>query len=147
MPKSKGDYSKLFLARVFLYALHHKKTENIFCRIKFLRFTQGSEKLQKHIISQKMKIIVLGRLIAQMKRFDALVTTQKTPALCEVPFLKKSRKTAKKWLFLKNGIFFAIFLYFFQNETSQRVGGFCVVISASFKLSNTLVRWFSFFGW
>ena len=112
MPKSKGDYSKLFLARVFLYALHHKKTENIFCRIKFLRFTQGSEKLQKHIISQKMKIIVLGRLIAQMKRFDALVTTQKTPALYKVPFWKKSRKIAQNNNFSKMTNFVRFFLIF-----------------------------------
>ena len=37
-----------------------------------------------------MKIIVWGCLIAQMKRYDALITTQKTPALCKVPFWKKS---------------------------------------------------------
>jgi hypothetical protein len=42
-----------------------------------------------------MKIMLAGCLIAQMKRFDALITMQKTSALCEVPFLKKSRKTTK----------------------------------------------------
>ena len=58
---------------------------------------RGSENFQKPIISQKMKIIVWGYLIAQIKRFDALITTQKTPALCKVPFKKKkSRKSAKK---------------------------------------------------
>ena len=47
-----------------------------------------------------MKIIVWGCLIAQMKRFDALITTQKTPALCEVPFLKKIKKNCIKTLHL-----------------------------------------------
>ena len=68
---------------------------------------QGSESLKKPIISQKMKIIVWGFLISQMKRFDALITTQKTPAFCKVPFLRKLRKTAKNWSFLKNGHFWA----------------------------------------
>ena len=91
------DYSKLLLARVVLYALYCKKTENNFLMIKKFTFYpcyQGFEKLQKRIISQKLKIIVLGCLIAQMKRFDALIKTQKTPALCKVPFWKKSRKIA-----------------------------------------------------
>ena len=35
-------------------------------------------------------------LIAQKKRPDALNTTQKTPALCNVPFFNKARKTSKK---------------------------------------------------
>ena len=35
--------------------------------------------------------------IAQKKGFDALNATQKTSALCELPFLKKSRKTDAKW--------------------------------------------------
>ena len=48
---------------------------------------RGSENFQKPIKSQKLKILVWGCLIAQMKRFDALITTQKTPALREVPFL------------------------------------------------------------
>ena len=43
-------------------------------------------------------------LVAQKKGFDAMNTTQKITALCTVPFLKKSRKTAQngqkwsKWL-------------------------------------------------
>ena len=40
----------------------------------------------KPIITQKMKIIVRGCLMAQMKRFDVLITRQKNPALCEVSF-------------------------------------------------------------
>ena len=38
-------------------------------------------------------------LIAQKKRPGALNTTQKTPALCNVLFLNKSKKTFKKWHF------------------------------------------------
>jgi hypothetical protein len=34
-------------------------------------------------------------LIAQKKGFDALNATQKTSALCKVPFMKKSRKTGQ----------------------------------------------------
>ena len=44
-------------------------------------------------------------LIAQKKRPDALNTTQKTPALCNVPFLNKSRKTAKNAIFFKKAFF------------------------------------------
>ena len=53
----------------------------------------------------KMTIIVGGCLIAQMKRFDALITTQKTPALCEVPFWKKSKKIIQNDTLKKNTIF------------------------------------------
>ena len=48
---------------------------------------QVSEKLQEAIITQKLKVIVRGCLIAQMKRFDAPIKMQKKPALCKVPFL------------------------------------------------------------
>jgi hypothetical protein len=44
-------------------------------------------------------------LIAQKKRPDALNTTQKTQAICNVPFLNKSRKTAQNSHFFKNAIF------------------------------------------
>ena len=74
-------------------------------------------------------------MIAQMKGFDALNATQKTSALCEVPFLKKSRKTDSKWLkmgkMVKNGHFEPVFLDFFRNGTSQRAEVFCVAFSAS----------------
>ena len=39
-----------------------------------------------------MKIILDGYLIAYMKRFDALIKTQKTSALWDVPFLKKKNE-------------------------------------------------------
>ena len=71
-----------------------------------------------------MKIIVQGCSIAQMKRFDALITTQKTPALCEVPFLKKSRKTTKKWSFLKNCHFGQFFLIFSKMGLRRELGYF-----------------------
>ena len=55
---------------------------------------EGCEK--KTTITQKMKIIVLWCLIAQMKRFDALITTQNKPSSLQstIPE-KKSRKSAK----------------------------------------------------
>ena len=54
-----------------------------------------------------------------MKRFDALITKQKTATLCKVPFPKKSRKIVKMGIFEKI-VFFAVFPDFFKNETSQR---------------------------
>jgi hypothetical protein len=34
-----------------------------------------------------------SKLIAQKKGYDALNTTQKTPGLCKVQYMKKSRNT------------------------------------------------------
>ena len=52
-------------------------------------------------------------LIAQKKRPDALNAMQKNPAFYKVQFLKKSRKTSKKYNFLavlfKNGYFMKFF--------------------------------------
>ena len=93
-----------------------------------------------------MKIIVWGCLIAQMKRFDALITTQKTPALCEVPFLKKSRKTAKKWSFLKNGHFGRFFLIFSEMGLCRELRFFAlhsVHQNPSFELSKSTFQQFS----
>ena len=73
-----GDYSKVLLARVVLYALCQKKTENNFLKTTFLRLTPATRVLkieEKTIISQKIKIVILGCLIAQMKHFYALITT------------------------------------------------------------------------
>ena len=78
-----------------------------------------------------MKIIVLGYLVAQMKRLDALDTMQKTPTLKTVPLLKKSGKIHQKKSFKKKLYFMGLFLDFFSNNTLQRVEVFCVVISAS----------------
>ena len=71
-------------------------------------------------------------LIAQKKRPDALNTTQKTPAICNVPFLNKSRKTAKNAnFFLQKCNFWEVVLALLRNSTLQRAGDFCVVFSAS----------------
>ena len=83
------------------------------CKTEFLPRYQGSEKMPPPIIWQKIKIILEGRLIAQMKHFDSLITPQKTSALCKVPFLKKSRETFKKLHFCKNCIFLRFLLIFF----------------------------------
>ena len=71
---------------------------------------------------QKMNVIVRGCLIDQMKRFDALITTPKTPSLCKVPFLKKSRKTEKNVNFWKI-VILSDFSWFKKNGTRQRAGG------------------------
>ena len=58
-------------------------------------------------------------LISQIKRFGTLNATQKTAALYKAPFLKKSMKTDKNWLFLtKNAILtiFRQFFWFFQKR-------------------------------
>ena len=67
-------------------------------------------------------------MIAEMKRFDALITTQKAPALCEVPFLKKSEKSNQKYIFFKNYIFLKVFVDF-RNGTLQRAQVFCVALT------------------
>ena len=59
-----------------------------------------------------MKIIVRGCLIAQMKRQGTLIATQKPSFLCDVPLLKKLRKTSKNCNFFKNYHFWGIFLNF-----------------------------------
>ena len=79
---------------------------------------------------QKMKIILEGRLIASMKRFDALITTQKTLALCKDPFLMKKIYTKKIGIKKKMVFFVWLLLIFFINGTLQRVEVFCVAISS-----------------
>ena len=63
--------------------------------------------------------------------FDALITMQKSSALCKVPFLKKSGKSAKKITIFSKMQFIGGFLDFFRNGTMQREEVFCVVISTS----------------
>ena len=53
--------------------------------------------------------------IAQIKRFGTLNETQKTTALYKVPFLKKSRNTARNWLFKKTNAFLPIFIFIQQG--------------------------------
>ena len=77
------------------------------------------------------KIIKKLFLITQKKRPDALNATQKTPALYNVPFLNKSRKTATNAHFFNNANLLRFFLDLLVNGTLQRAGVFCVVFSAS----------------
>ena len=73
-----------------------------------------------------MKIIEWGFLIAQMKRFDALITIQKTPALCKVPFWKKSRKIAQNDHFAKMTIFLRFFLILNEMGPRRELGFFAL---------------------
>ena len=59
---------------------------------------KGSEKLflKKPIKTPKIKIIIWGCLIAQMKRFDALITTQKKPSSLQGPIPEKIKKNSQK---------------------------------------------------
>ena len=74
----------------------------------------------------------------KMKRFDALIATQKTTALYKVSFLKIIRKKPKKNIFQKWYFFYVLFLFFFSNGTLQRGNVFfalkAVNQNASFKL-------------
>ena len=83
------------------------------------------------IMWQKMKIMLAGCLIAQMKRLDALITTQKKPQLsAKSYFWKNQEKTQKMGIFEKN-VIFGEFSRFFQKWDFAESWGFCVVISAS----------------
>ena len=66
------------------------------------------------LMAKNLKIFPNVVLIAQKKRFGTLNATQKIAALYKAPFLKKSRKTARNWLFLTKNAFLTIFRQFFQ---------------------------------
>ena len=74
-------------------------------------------------------------LIAQKKGFDALNATQKTLALCKVPFLKKKQEKLAKTVIFDHfdhfWPFWPVFLDFFINGTFQRADVFRVALSAS----------------
>ena len=84
-----------------------------------------------------------------MKRFDALITTQKTSALYKVPYLKKIRKTSKNLNFWKK-------LYIFLVSTDFSEMGLCRELrfftlqseyqNSSFKLSIDPLGSFSLFA-
>ena len=62
-------------------------------------------------------------LIAQKKRLGSLNATQKTIGLCQVLFLRKSRKTSKKFKLPIKCQFLdilVVFLDFLSNGTGQR---------------------------
>ena len=87
-----------------LDAFCHKNTENNFENF-FWTPLPVVWKFAKTHYKPKMKIIVGGCLIDEIKRFDGLFTMQKTPALYKFQIVKKSRKTDKIGIFLKNGHF------------------------------------------
>ena len=83
-------------------------------------------------------------LIAQIKSFRSLNATQQTAALYKAPFLKKSRKTDRNWLFLTKNAFLTIFRQFFlifSRTVLSRELRFFVLRSVSqnaqFELSKT----------
>ena len=100
------------------------------------------------------KVVWLLILIAQKKGFGALNATQKTSALCKVPFMKKSRKTVQNGQKLstwsKMTVFCQFFLFFFQKWYFVESWGFCALYSEhqnhSFELSkSTIQQLFRFF--
>ena len=93
-------YAVLYLPALHLSTLSQGSTYPSVC----LRVPSQSGSLGK--LSQKKNLLLFGHC---QNRFDALIATQKTSALCEVPFLKKSVKTAKKTTILsKMPIFLGI---------------------------------------
>ena len=95
-----------------------------FSKINFRPPLPGAEIFQKPIIRQKMKIILCGCLIAQMKRFDALITTQKKPQLSARSYFLKNQEKAQKMAFLKNGHFGLFFLIFSKTGLCRALGFF-----------------------
>ena len=75
-------------------------------------------------------LLIFFVLMAQKKGPDALSATQKTSALCKVPFLKKLSITAKNTHLKKTKTLLAVFLDFFRNGPLQRAEGFCNAFSA-----------------
>ena len=67
-----------------------------------------------------MKIIVCGCLIAQIKRFDALITMQ----LSAMSHSGKNQEKSTKITFFLSYQFLQIFLDLLRNGTSQRAGVF-----------------------
>jgi hypothetical protein len=75
-----------------------------------------------------------------MKRQDALIATQKTLTLSDVPLLNKSRKTPKSDHFPNQYHFLGFFLIFSVTVRRTELRFFAlqsVCSGASFKLSNT----------
>ena len=96
-----------------------------------------------------MKFIGMWCLIAQMKRQNTLIATQKTLTLSDVPLLKKSRKKTQKCYFLGKWSVLGVFLILSATVHCTELRFFAlqsVRPGASFKLSNTPKQWFSFFG-
>ena len=100
-----------------------------------------------------MKSIRLLILIAQNNRLDALNATQKTLSLCEVPYLKKSRITAKNGPKFSNfailGHFWRLFWIFSEMVLHKELRFFAlrsVHQDGHFELSKTTIgQFFQFF--
>ena len=71
-----------------------------------------------------MKIIVGGCLIAQMKRFDALISTQNKPSGLGGPISLKIKKRRQKMVIFEKWSFWAIFLDFFPKWDFKESWGF-----------------------
>ena len=117
IPTLGGDLFNTFLliSRIcfppgWFYMAYAIRKLKIFFLTFFLMFYTRYKGSEKPNITQNMKIIVQGCLIAQMKRFDALITTQKIPALCKVPFIKREKKKRpKKMVIHKSSNFWRLF--------------------------------------
>ena len=84
---------------------------------------QVSKNFQKPIIGQKIKIIVWGCFIAQMKRFDALITMQKNPSSLRSPISLKIKKNLQKMVFFLK-CHFGRFFWIFSKMGLRTVLGF-----------------------
>ena len=77
------------------------------------------------------KIVRMLIQIAQKKGFNALNTTQKTPILCKISFLRKSRKISSKWSnkvkVVKNEHFEQFFFIFSEMVICTELGFFAFI--------------------
>ena len=124
----------MFPARVILYVLCHKKTENIFLKffvVDFLPPQPGVWKIVKtHYTPNKEKHCTEVFDSSNEAFWCADYNAKNLSSLRGPISLKIKNKTPKIGLFEKLS-FWENFLDFFQNGTSQRGGFFCVVINAS----------------
>ena len=93
------------------------------------------------------KVVWLLILIAQKKGLGALNATQKTSALCKVPFMKKSRKTVQNGQKLstwsKMTVFCPFFLIFSEMVLCRELGFFAfysVHQTHNFELSKSTIQ-------
>ena len=83
-----------------------------------------------------------------MKRFDELITTQKTSALCNLPFLKKNLEKLQKIVILEKNVFFCgVSKNILEMRLCREMMFFAlqsVHQNTSFKLSNDSLGQFHF---
>ena len=70
---------------------------------------------------------------SQFELFRTLNATQKTTALYKAPILKKTRKTAKNWLFLTKNAFLTILRHQHQNRLRKDKVAGCLASSSKGK--------------